>query len=97
MKIADLKEVKFYDTILELTRIVLGDLDVSLRPLESELAFGVIFNLLEDPKTKGKKESLTVNPYRREILIFYKGQESVAKNLKEFYKFHTGIEFKVIQ
>jgi hypothetical protein len=96
MKIADLKEAEFYKTILCVTEHILKDWNISLRPLESETAFGVIFNSLEDPKTFGKKESLTVNPYRREILVFYDGHDLAAEVLRGAYKSSTDIDFTVI-
>lgn len=96
MKTNDLREVKFYNTIVDITGNVLQDWNIGLRPLESELAFGIIFNSLPDVDTEGKKESVTINPYKREILIFYEGHELVAEILRRAYKSSTDVDFSIV-
>jgi len=81
---------------MDLTRIALKDWNIELRPLESQTDFRVIFNSLNDPETFGKKEFITVNPYKREILIFYEGHDLVAEVLRRAYKSSTDVDFSII-
>lgn len=91
----DLRDVKFYNTIAEITSSTLNDWNISLRKLTSENAFRVNFNSLKGIVDRDYIEGFLVSPYTKEIILYQEDHEWPAYLLQVAYKSITDIDFYI--